>query len=197
MAENAIDMVWQMDLRLKFTYLSPSAVSILGYDMDEMLGRNLWEFSRRKEFVKMARHAMGAIKNFRTFQHIVFESKLLHKNGNEIPVEITGKLLKDHQGKITGLQGSVKDISERIENQSEMQKQHQLLRTLIDNIPDVIYVKDLSNRYLLNNLGHQKELRVKSQEEILHKTDHDFYDESTATELLRWTSAIPGTLSIR
>jgi PAS domain S-box-containing protein len=185
LAENAIDIVWQMDLRLKFTYLSPSAETTLGYRIDEMLGRNLWEFTKRKDFVKMARLAMGAIRDYKNFTILTFETQIVHKNGEIIPIEITGKLLKDNSGKLIGLQGSTKDISRRVKAQSDLIKQHHLLRTLIDNIPDVIYVKDLSSRYILNNLGHQKELKVSSQEETLHKTDHDFYDKETAGEFYR------------
>jgi len=184
-AENAIDMVWQMDLRLKFTYLSPSAEKILGFRIDEMVGRNLWEFARRKDFIYMSRQALGAIRDYRNFTYKIFETKLIRKNGEVIPVEITGKLLKDQNGKLIGLQGSTKDISERYAVQNELNKQHTLLRTLIDNIPDHIYVKDLSSRYILNNSGHQNELLVTSQEELLHKTDHDFYDEEAAGEFYR------------
>jgi PAS domain S-box-containing protein len=183
--DNAIDMVWQMDLRLKFTYLSPSAESILGYSMDEMIGRNLWDFARRREFVHMARHAMGAIMDYKNFSVITFETSLLHKNGKDIPVEITGKLLKDASGKAIGLQGSTKDISERIFAQYEQKKQHNLLRTLIDNIPDMIYVKDLSSRYVLNNTSHMRDLQVKNQADILQKTDYNFFDKETAGEFYR------------
>ena len=100
------------------------------------------------------------------------------KKGEIIPVEITGKLLKDENGRLIGLQGSTKDISERYEVQNELKKQHALLRTLIDNIPDPIYVKDLSGRYILNNSGHQKELLASSQEELFLKSDQDFFDEA-------------------
>jgi PAS domain S-box-containing protein len=184
-ADNSIDMVWQMDLRLTFTYLSPSAEVILGYKMDEMIGHKLWEFSKRKEFVKMARYAIAAVRDYRNFSVITFETRLLHKDGGEIPVEITGKLLKNESGKAIGLQGSTRDITERLEAQSEQAKQHALLRTLIDNIPDIIYAKDLSGRYILNNTAHQKELRVSGQEEILNKTDRDYYDPDAASEFFR------------
>lgn len=184
-ADNSIDMVWQMDLRLKFTYLSPSAVAILGYPMEDMMGHKLWEFTKRKEFMKMARYAIGAIKDYKNFSTITFETLLVHKEGHEIPVEITGKLLKNEAGKAIGLQGSTRDITERFEAQSVQEKQYNLLRTLIDNIPDTIYAKDLSGRYILNNTGHQKELKVLNQDQILNKSDYDFYDQETAGEFYR------------
>lgn len=184
-ADNSIDMVWQMDLRLTFTYLSPSAEAILGYPMKEMIDHKLWEFTKRKEFMKMARYALGAMKDYKKFSIITFETLLIRKDGNEIPVEITGKLLKNESGKAIGLQGSTRDISERFEAQSEQARQYNLLRTLIDNIPDTIYAKDLAGRYILNNTGHQKDLKVLNQDEILNKSDYDFYDQETAGEFYR------------
>ena len=50
-----------------------------------------------------------------------------------------------------------------------------LLRTLVDSLPDQVYVKDTEGRYLLNNLEHAKALGVASPEEIAGKTDSDFY----------------------
>jgi signal transduction histidine kinase len=51
-------------------------------------------------------------------------------------VEITGKLLKDQKGKIIGLQGSTKDISERIAIENELvESRHELsLRNRIANV---------------------------------------------------------------
>ena len=50
-----------------------------------------------------------------------------------------------------------------------------LLRTLIDSLPDYVYVKDTEGRYLLSNLEHAKALGAASPEEIAGKTDSDFY----------------------
>jgi PAS domain S-box-containing protein len=50
-----------------------------------------------------------------------------------------------------------------------------LLRTLIDSLPDQLYVKDTEGHYLLNNLEHAKALGAVSPEEIAGKTDSDFY----------------------
>jgi PAS domain S-box-containing protein len=49
-----------------------------------------------------------------------------------------------------------------------------LLRILIDAIPDCIFVKDTNARFILNNKAHLQVLGVKTQEECLGKTDYDF-----------------------
>jgi PAS domain S-box-containing protein len=83
---------------------------------------------------------------------------------------------------------------ERAETSQQEQKRHYaLLRTVIDNIPDQIYVKDLESRYLLNNSGHQAELNAGSQEELTGKTDFDFFDRETALEFYKDEQKILGS----
>jgi PAS domain-containing protein len=55
-----------------------------------------------------------------------------------------------------------------------------LLRTLIDALPEQIYVKDTEGRYVLNNLAHVRALGAASPEEIAGKSDFDFYPEELA-----------------
>lgn len=115
MAENSIDVIWQMDLRLNFTYVSPSIEKLTGYTQEEWVGSNLKEHANWKEFYKMARAAVGGIKNYREFDYVTIQSRILRKDKSEIPVEIIGKLMLNEKGFPVGLQGSTRDISERIE----------------------------------------------------------------------------------
>jgi PAS domain S-box-containing protein len=61
-----------------------------------------------------------------------------------------------------------------------LQNERLLLRTLIDNIPDSIYSKDLACRKTLANLTDISYAGVKSEAEILGKTDFDFYPKELA-----------------
>jgi PAS domain-containing protein len=55
-----------------------------------------------------------------------------------------------------------------------------LLRTLIDALPEQVYVKNAEGRYILNNLAHVRALGAASPEEIAGKSDFDFYPEELA-----------------
>ena len=59
---------------------------------------------------------------------------------------------------------------------------NQLLRTLIDNLPDYIFVKDAQSRFLLNNQAHILALGAKRQEEVLGKTDFDCFPTEQASQ---------------
>jgi len=55
-----------------------------------------------------------------------------------------------------------------------------LLRTLIDNIPDLIYCKDLACRKTLSNNADIQILKCQSESEVLGKDDFEFYPKEIA-----------------
>jgi PAS domain S-box-containing protein len=89
---------------------------------------------------------------------------------------LTSKLpLKNRQGKVIGNFGISRDISEikRIEEQLETERN--LLRSLIDNLPDYIYVKDTEGCYLLDNIAHRRWLGADTEGEVIGKRVSDFF----------------------
>jgi methyl-accepting chemotaxis protein len=56
-----------------------------------------------------------------------------------------------------------------------------MLRTLIDNLPDLIYVKDVDGRFLLANLAVTRVMGAKCPEELLGKNDFDFHPRELAS----------------
>ena len=57
-----------------------------------------------------------------------------------------------------------------------------LLRTLIDNLPVYIFVKDTQSRFVLNNMAHINILGATSPEEVIGKTDFDFFPPDLANQ---------------
>jgi diguanylate cyclase (GGDEF)-like protein/PAS domain S-box-containing protein len=55
-----------------------------------------------------------------------------------------------------------------------------LLRTLIDNLPDVIYVKDTQGRKLISNIADWQASGGKKMEDVIGKTDYDTYPREMA-----------------
>jgi PAS domain S-box-containing protein len=56
-----------------------------------------------------------------------------------------------------------------------------MLRALIDNVPDFMYVKDAEGRFVLANASLARLNGVKTPEEMLGKTDFDFYPRELAS----------------
>src|ERR1700761_1376056 len=62
---------------------------------------------------------------------------------------------------------------------------HALLRTLIDQVPDLLFVKDLGSRFVLANNAAAHEVGQASPEDLIGKTDLDFYEEPQARMMLQ------------
>jgi len=56
-----------------------------------------------------------------------------------------------------------------------------MLRTLIDNLPDLIYVKDVDGRFLLANVAVARIMGASSPSDLLGKNDFDFHPKELAT----------------
>lgn len=89
---------------------------------------------------------------------------------------LTTKLpLKNRQGKIIGNFGISRDITEIKKFEEQLETERNLLRSLIDNLPDYIYVKDTESRYLLDNIAHRRWLGATSEQEVIGKRLSDFF----------------------
>lgn len=56
-----------------------------------------------------------------------------------------------------------------------------LLRTLIDNMPDLIYIKDRHSRFVISNAAHAAQLGAACPDEVVGKTDFDFFADHLAS----------------
>ena len=113
LADNTVDCIWLMDLDTTFRYLNPACLSLLGYTPEEMVGTKLMEYCDEENSNIMAGVIEDTLAALPDFKATVFEAVMRRRDGTEIPVEITGKVLVDDQGAPVALQGVARDIGER------------------------------------------------------------------------------------
>jgi PAS domain S-box-containing protein len=109
------------------------------------------------------------------------------KNG-KAKYSITTKVpIKNKKGKIIGLMGICSDVTEQklasrqIEEKNQtLEKEKNLLRALIDNMPDIIYIKDTECRFLDGNPKQIDVTKAGSYKNLLGKTDFEFYPHDIA-----------------
>jgi len=89
----------------------------------------------------------------------------------------------DWEGK-PAIQAFIHDITERRQAEEALAHERDLLHTLMDNAPDLIYFKDTSSRFTRINQAEAEVLGVPSPEEAVGKTDADFFTPEHAQAAL-------------
>lgn len=78
----------------------------------------------------------------------------------------------------------LQDISERKQVELALEQKHFLLRTLIDQLPDFVYVKDIESRFILTNQALARAVGANDPEDMIHQTDSDFFPQDLAAQYL-------------
>jgi PAS domain S-box-containing protein len=139
---------------------------------DEAAGKTDFDFFTREH----AEAAMAAEQSIiRTGEpRVDVEERLVWPDGAETWVSSTKVPLRNSQGEIIGTLGISRDITEHHRIQAALQRERDRLRTLIDNLPDLIFIKDEHCRFLTVNRPLARMYGCDDESELIGKTDHDF-----------------------
>ena len=85
------------------------------------------------------------------------------------------QVLRNDQGQIVKLYGIVQDITHRKLAEIKLNTERNQLRTLIDNLPDSIYIKDAFGRKIITNHIDLQLIGAESEKEVLGKTDLEIF----------------------
>jgi len=119
--------------------------------------------------------------------------QLITAKGNEIWVQASGMPVFE-EGKLMALTGTFQDIDHRVRSEAKTRENERLLRTLVDNLPLNIYVKDSESRKILINKAECNYLGIKDPKKVLGKSNDDLYDPDIAEILNKEDVAVMETL---
>lgn len=163
-----------------------SAEQTFGWKAAEVLGKNVIELltpSIALDHVQEVINTLlsGTITNSRN-QNVT-------KDGRVLTCQWHNAVLRDANGRVTGVLSQTEDVTEQVERERHLQEAEQALRSnqallmaVLDNSPSLIHVKDPNGVYILVN--HQfTELLNSTREGMLGKTDFDFLPAADAERM--------------
>jgi PAS domain S-box-containing protein len=113
---------------------------------------------------------------------ITYEHQVIGRTGEIRWQEWTGRVLFDGHNRILEFQAAGRDITQRKHVEQALAEERNLLRILIDNIPDYIFVKDDQSHFVINNRAHIQILGATKAEDLTGKTDFDCFPQELATK---------------
>jgi diguanylate cyclase (GGDEF)-like protein/PAS domain S-box-containing protein len=109
LAENASDLITSIDPHGIRTYVSPSCRTLLGYEPEELIGRNAFEILHPDDHEHIVRYLQSVREHGRASD----EGRFRHRDGHWVWMETRGRSVLDEQGEVVELQTSARDITER------------------------------------------------------------------------------------
>ncbi|OGQ94991.1 MAG: hypothetical protein A2521_12805 [Deltaproteobacteria bacterium RIFOXYD12_FULL_57_12] len=178
-------MLVALDTQGRITLINKKGCAILGYDEQELLGRNWFDVGLSKTRFE---EVMGVFRKLMQGEFALveyYENPVLTKAGDERQIAFYNTLLYDQQGSIVGVLFSGEDVTERRRAEEELRLQSAIL----NNMTEGVYLIRMDGIIVYANLKF-KEMFGYDSEELIgrhasmvnYPTEKD--PEETAREIL-------------
>ncbi|EOZ95558.1 diguanylate cyclase/phosphodiesterase (GGDEF & EAL domains) with PAS/PAC sensor(s) [Indibacter alkaliphilus LW1] len=117
LVEESTEIIYSMNLDLEFTYVSPNVKQFLGYEVEEVIQRNLQEFVFHDDSKALAEFERDKIKFLEENQYLEF--KLRRKDGESRVFSSNGRLIRSEEGEVY-YNGIARDITKLRRAQKEL-----------------------------------------------------------------------------
>lgn len=177
--ENAAIGVCTVNNEGKFVKVNNTLCQIIGYSSEELECKPIPDFTYSEDkdliFIFFSQLIEGQTQN------AIYEKRYIHKSGKVVWVNVSMGIVRIPNSENFYFVCYVQDITSKKQAEENVSQERILLRTLIDSLPDTIYVKDLNGRKLIANKADLVAMNCSSESEVLGKTDIEiFKDESGA-----------------
>ena len=167
------------DLQGRFTFANRKFCNLIGKPLDAILGRtdfDLFPVEMASKYHRDDLRVMSTLDNLDTIE--------AHRapSGERLFVHVIKTPLYDAVGRLIGIQGIFWDVSSRKKTEEALAYERDLLRALLDNIPDRIYFKDVESRFIRCSNSMALRLGLDDPKKIVGKTDFDFHPKEKAQE---------------
>jgi PAS domain S-box-containing protein/putative nucleotidyltransferase with HDIG domain len=167
-ADNTADVIWAMDSKLRYTYISPSVTRQRGYTVEEAMALNITRVLTPDSQDTVLKHLQAEVSpeagvrsgSISTFTR---EMEMSRKDGTTFWTETSFTLLRTADGEFAGLLGISRDITGRRQLEEAVVKSEERYRTILERMQDAYYEVDLSgnftfaNEFTCHSLGYTRE----------------------------------------
>ncbi|MCD6289803.1 MAG: PAS domain S-box protein [Anaerolineae bacterium] len=161
---------------------------IVGCSAGEAKSKHIWDLLSDPKEAAEARRAFERLLSEGAIER--HENSWVAVDGSRRLIEWSDTVLRGEDGRVEYVIGTGVDITEEREAEEALAHERNLLRTLIDNLPDFIYVKDVESRFLIANQAVAHLMGAERPEDLIGKTDFDFYPEEVAAQFYADEQAI-------
>jgi len=169
LAENMSDVVWTMDVDLRFTYMSPSVKNLLGYNVGEAMAKGIpgiFTPESAELLLKTLGEGLEQLGPRGRLHPVTLVLELICADGSTKWTESVITFVQDSHSRSVTIQGATRDISERRKAEEDLREGREKYRLLVENQNELIVKMDREGRLLYASPSYCQ-LLGKSEEELL------------------------------
>ena len=190
LVESLPQNILRKDTQGRFVFVNQKFCASLGKTQEQIIGRTDHDFFPSALADKY--HA-DDLRVMATREPVDTIEANQTPHGDRIYVHVIKTPIYDSTGHVIGIQGIFWDVTERKKTEEALAYERDLLRALLENIPDRIYFKDVKSRFLRVSSSMARRLGLKDPMEVVGKTDFDYYPKVLANEFFSDEQRIIGT----
>lgn len=119
------DWVWEIDEKGRYSYASPVAKQLLGYEPAEVIGKTPFDLMPDDEAAAVRKDFLKYFDTKVPFKALVHTNQ--HKDGRFVILETSGQPVFDNQSAFVGYRGVDRDITKRRQAEVALQQAHEQL----------------------------------------------------------------------
>lgn len=179
------DALWEWDIIADTVYIAEAYTTILGWKIKPDRKFNEWyDYIHPDDRLATVEGFHRALKD--PSQYIYqMDYRHVKSNGDYSYVVDKAYIIRNDKGEAIRIVGAIRDITKRKEAEDKLARERYLLRTLIDHLPDYIYIKDSHFRHIINNRANVELMGARDEEETLGKTVFDYFDQEIAEKYIQ------------
>lgn len=158
--------------KLELSWVTGAFEKITGYSIEEYIAHGGWRATIHPDDLEKDNHDFEKLKKN---NKLVSDIRTFAKDGRIVWVRVYAHPVLNHHKELVGIYGGVKDITESKLIENALAVSEARLHTLVQTIPDLIWLKDINGVYLSCNTVFERFYGAK-EADIIGKTDYDFID---------------------
>ena len=179
--KGANDGLWDWDLRKNEIYISPLIRTLLGLQSSDLETTPAeWESRIHPDDLESYHQSIQANLRGET-EFYMSEYRARRADGTYRWVLDRGFGLRDEAGEVYRMAGSMGNITARKQAEEALRENQQLLDTILNHMPTLVYLRDAEGRFKLVNRKYE-EVHDVDNEKIRRKTLHEVFPKRKADE---------------
>jgi PAS domain S-box-containing protein len=149
LTETANDLIWEMDAKGRYTYVSPQVEKLWGTKPSDMIEKSFFDAMppvEKERVLDVLSKIGGSPEPFLGLQTSAYDSQ-----GRLVYIETNGVPFFDKEGRLLGFRGISRDITERKKAEESLRMEKERFEGLTDSLPEIIFETDINGKIVYAN----------------------------------------------